>query len=104
MKTSKFNLGRWRQPQVGALQMKHVRREFRQLAHACERRRIHDKGWQNFRVAMRGVSIEKKRRQPPLHPRTKTPVECEPRARHLRGALEIKNSRAFRDFPMRPRR
>src|SRR5712692_12106869 len=37
IETGELNLRRRRQPQVGALQMKHVRREFRQLTHARER-------------------------------------------------------------------
>ncbi len=84
--------------------MKHVRREFRQLADAGQRRGIHNKGRQNFRVAVPGVCLKEKRGQCPLHPCTKAAIDCEPRSSDLRGALEVQNSRSFRDFPMRPRR
>src|SRR6202163_1473216 len=83
--------------------MKHVRREFRQLAHAGQGRSVHDKGRQNFRITVRGMRIEKEGGQTALHARTEAAIERETSAGNLGGALEIQNPRAFRNFPMGPR-
>ena len=56
IKAGQLDLGRGRQPQVGALQMKHVRGEFRQLPDAGKRSRVHQKRRKIFRVAVRGCA------------------------------------------------
>ena len=44
VEAGEFDLGRGRQPQIRAFEMKHVRGEFRQLADAGERGGVHQKG------------------------------------------------------------
>ena len=104
IEAGEFDLGGRRQPQVRALEMKHIRRKFGQLAHADQCRGVHEEGRKNFRVSIGRVGIEKKACQRALHPRAEASIERKPRAGNFRGALEIEDSGAFRDFPMRPRR
>ena len=104
IETGKFDFGRRRQPKVRAFEVKHIRREFRQLAHAGQRRRVHDERRKNFRVPACRMRIEEKIRQCPFHPRAEAAIQCESRAGDFRCALKIKDSGALGDFPVRPRR
>ena len=103
IEAGELDFGCRRQPQVRALEMKHVRCEFRQLAHAGQRRRVHDEGRKNFRVSVCRVRIEKKRSQGAFQARAEAAIDRKTRAGHFRGALEIENPGAFGDFPMRAR-
>ena len=62
------------------------------------------KGRKNFRVAVRGMRVEKKIGQRAFHAARRGRDTGESRAGDLRGALEIQDAGAFRNFPVRTRR
>ena len=82
--------------------MKHVRRKFRQLAHAGQRSGVHQKRRQNFRVAvLAGVHVQEEIRERPFEPRAQAFVNRKARPRDFHRRVEIQNSRAFAQFPVR---
>ena len=100
VQAGQFHFGRGREPQIGAFEMKHVRREFRQLADAGERRGVDDKRRQNFRVAVLArVHVEKEIRDGALEPRAQALVNGEPRSGNFHRRLLNPEFRRLRQPP-----
>src|SRR5580704_2565153 len=100
-----FDLRSGRQPEICVLKLEKIRREFRQLSRAQERRGIHNEWRKNFRIAMLArVDIQKKIRQSALKPRTPAFVNGKARSGNLCGGRKVKNAGPLSDFPVRLQR
>ena len=85
-----FDFGGRRQPQVRAFEMKHVRREFRQLADAGQRRRVDDETAAEFPCSRARACAYPERnsrwrvpaaRRAPYRPRSARPRSSSPRSK-----------------------
>src|SRR5712672_1238829 len=84
------------------LNFEEISGELWQLARAGERSRVHQKGRQDFRVAvLAGVHVEEKIGERALQPCSPALVDRKSRPGDFRGESEVENPYVFTDFPMR---
>src|SRR5712691_8073035 len=100
-----LNFGGGRQPQVGALEMEHVRCKFGQVSRTGERGAIGGERREDLRVAMLlRVRVQKEVGQCAFQARARANIKRKPRASDLHRRRQVQDAGALADLPVRPRR
>src|SRR5207245_1128790 len=99
-----LDFGRGSEPEVGVFETEKIGSEFGQLARGGERCAVYDEGRENFRITVLArVHVQEKICKGAFEARTPALIDGKARAGDFGGSLEIQDSRAFANFPVRPR-